>query len=107
MVDAMEDKLKGLITKIEQSDLTDQEKEELYTAISEGLHAAVLPVLLRYMPQQEVTDVTNNPDALTVDRYVQLVSDAVKNETALPEIANKMDGLLVEINSLLAKEGIQ
>lgn len=103
----MEDKLKSLITKIEQSDLTDQEKEELYTAISEGLHATVLPVLVKYMPQDQVDEVTNHPDTLTVDRYVQLVSDAVKNEAALPEIANKMEGLLVEINSLLAKEGIQ
>ncbi len=102
----MDDKLKGLITKIEQSDLTDQEKEELYTAISEGLHATVLPVLLKYMPQDRVDDVTNHPEMLTVDRYVQLVSDAVKNEQTLPEIAGKMDALLVEINSLLAKEGI-
>lgn len=102
----MDDKLKGIITKIEQSDMTDQEKEELYAAISEGLHATVLPVLLKYMPQSEVDDITNNPDTLTVDRYVQLVSDAVKNEAALPEIAGKMDSLLVEVNMLLAKEGI-
>ncbi len=106
MVRTMEDKLKTIVTKIEQSDLNDQEKEELYTAISEGLHATVLPVLVRYMPQDQVNDVTNNPDSLTVERYVQLVSDAVKNEAALPEIAAKMDELLVEVNSLLAKEGI-
>lgn len=102
----MEDKLKGIITKIEQSDMTDQEKEELYTVISEGLHATVLPVLVKYMPQNQVDDVTNHPETLTVNRYVQLVSDAVKNEAAMPEIANKMDALLVEVNSLLAKEGI-
>ncbi len=103
----MEDNLKGLITKIEQSDLTDQEKEELYTAISEGLHATVLPVLLKYMPQDRVDDVTNHPDTLTVDRYVQLISDAVENPAALPEIAKSMEVFLVEVNRLLAKEGIQ
>lgn len=102
----MDDKLKGIITKIEQSDMTDDEKEQLYAVISEGLHATVLPVLMKYMPQNEVNDVTNHPDTLTVDRYVQLVSDAVKNEAALPEIAGKMDSLLVEVNMLLAKEGI-
>lgn len=106
MVNRMEEKLKAIITKIEQSDLTDQEKEELYTSISEGLHATVLPVLLKYMPQDQVDEVTNHPNTLTVDRYVQLVSDAVKNEAALPEIAGKMDSLLVEVNMLLAKEGI-
>lgn len=102
----MEDKLKAIITKIEQSDLTNPEKEELYAAISEGLHATVLPVLLKFMPQDQVNDITNNPNTLTVDRYVQLVSEAVKNEQALPEIARSMDALLVEVNRLLAKEGI-
>lgn len=102
----MEDKLKGIITKVERSDMTDEEKESLYAAISEGLHATVLPVLLPYMPQDQVTAVTNNPDLLTVDKYVQLVSDAVKNPAALPAVAAKMDELLVEINRLLAKEGI-
>lgn len=106
MVNGMEDKLKAIITKIEQSDLTDQEKEELYTTISEGLHATVLPVLVKYMPQDQVDDVTNHPDTLTVDRYVQLVSDAVKNGAAMPEIAKFMDAFLVGVNSLLAKEGI-
>lgn len=86
--------------------MTDSEKEELYAAISEGLHATVLPVLVKYMPQDQVDEVTNHPETLTVDRYVQLVSEAVKNEAAMPEIASKMDALLAEINSLLAKEGI-
>lgn len=103
----MEEKLKEIITKIEQSDLTDQEKEELYTAISEGLHATVLPVLVKYMPQDQVDEITNHPETLTVDRYVQLVTEALKNEAAGKEIPAAMEGLLVEINRLLAKEGIQ
>ena len=103
----MDDKLRSIITKVEKSDLTDPEKEELYAAISEGLHATVLPVLVKHMPQDQVDDVTNHPDTLTVDRYVQLVSDAVKNKQALPEVAKSIDAFLVEVNGLLAKEGIQ
>lgn len=102
----MVDKLKGIITKIEQSTLTAQEKESLYTALSEGLHATVLPVLVKYMPQEQVADVTSHPETLTVPKYVQLVSDAVKNQQALPEIAKSMDAFLVEVNRLLTKEGI-
>ena len=103
----MDDKLKALITKIEQSDMTDPEKEQLYAALSDGMRALVLPILVKYMPQDQVTELTNSPDKITVDRWVQLVEAAVKNEQAQKEIPNALDKLLVEVNSLLAKEGIQ
>ena len=57
----MEDKLTQLVTRVERSNLTDAEKEELYAAISEGLHATVLPVLVKYMPADQVADVTDHP----------------------------------------------
>ena len=103
----MEDKLKAIVTRIEQSKLADSEKAELYNTISEGLQATVWPVLLKYMPQDQVADVTDHPETLSVDRYVQLITDAVKNDAALPEIAKSMDAFLVEVTSLLAKEGIR
>lgn len=102
----MEDKLTQLVTRIERSNLTDPEKEELYAAISEGLHATVLPVLVKYMPPDQVTEVTDHPEILTVDRYIKLVSDAVANTEAMPEIASAMDGLLNHLDGLLSKEGI-
>ena len=102
----MEDKLTQLVTRVERSNLTDAEKEELYGAISEGLHATVLPVLVKYMPQDQVNEVTDKPETLTIDRYVQLVSGAVANKEAMPEIAKAMDGLLTHIDGLLSKEGM-
>ena len=102
----MEDKLTQLVTRVERSNLTDAEKEELYGAISEGLHATVLPVLVKFMPPDQVTEVTDHPETLTVDRYVALVSDAVVNKEAMPKIAKAMDGLLSHIDGLLSKEGI-
>ena len=102
----MEDKLTQLVTRVERSNLTDAEKEELYGAISEVLHATVLPVLVKFMPPDQVTEVTDHPETLTVDRYVALVSDAVVNKEAMPKIAKAMDGLLSHIDGLLSKEGI-
>ena len=87
--------------------MTDDEKEQLYTVISDGMRALVLPILVKYMPQVEVTELTNAPEKITVDRWVALVEEAVKNEQAQKEIPNALDKLLVEVNSLLAKEGIQ
>lgn len=103
----MDDKLRSIITKIEQSDMTDEEKEELYAALSDGMRALVLPILVKYMSQEEVTELANASDKITVDRWVELVEAAVKNEQAQKEIPNALDKLLVEVNSLLAKEGIQ
>jgi hypothetical protein len=102
----MDNKLQAIIAKIERSTLTDAEKEELYAAISEGLHATVLPVLLEYMPQDQVRGIVNNPETITVDRYVELVGEAVKDKAVMPKISKKMDALLVEVNRLLANEGI-
>lgn len=103
----MDDKLKALITKIEQSDMADEEKEQVYGALSGGMRALVLPILVKYMPQDQVTELTNAPEKITVDRWVQLVETAVQNEQAQKEIPAVLDKLLVEVNSLLAKEGIQ
>lgn len=102
----MDDKLRATITKIEQSDMTDDEKEQVYGALSDGMRAVVLPILVKYMPQNEVTELTNAPEKITVNRWVQLVEAAVQNEQAQKEIPSVLDKLLVEVNSLLAKEGI-
>ena len=102
----MDDKLRVLIAKIEQSDMTDDEKEGVYTVISDGMRALVLPILVKYMPQDQVTELTNSHEQITVDRWVALVEAGLQNEQAQKEIPNVLDKLLVEVTSLLAKEGI-
>lgn len=103
----MEERLKAIITKVEQSDLSLEEKEKVYRAISEGLRATVLPILLKCMPQGELDELTKNPETITVDRWVGLVGTALKDERVGREVPLKIDELIVEINGLLAKEGIK
>ncbi|MBI3343111.1 hypothetical protein HY032_03065, partial [Candidatus Gottesmanbacteria bacterium] len=55
----------------------------------------------------QVTEITKNPGQITVDRWVVLVEASLQNEQAQKEVPAALDKLLVEINSLLAKEGIQ
>ncbi len=43
----MDDKLRAIITKVEQSEMTDDEKEQVYSAISDGMRALVLPILVK------------------------------------------------------------
>lgn len=102
----MEDKLKALVERIEKSTLSDADREELYTTITEGLRASVLPVLIKYIPEEKIAEVTGKPETLTVDSYVQLISDAVKDGRAVKEVSDVLDRYLVEVERLLTEEGV-
>lgn len=103
----MEDKLRVLVTKIETSPLLDSDKEQLYALISRGLQMTVLPVLLKYIDQTKLKDLSNNPDKVTVDAYIELITEAVKDGKALLEINSTMEGLLDEIGEALIKAGVK
>lgn len=103
----MEDKLRQIVTKIEASKLPENDKEELYVTISEGLQATVWPVLLKFMPKEELADLANNPSKITVESYAKLIEDTVKDGQALKQIDGLMNEVLVEVEKALAQEGIQ
>lgn len=102
----MEDKLKTLVERIEKSTLTDVDKEELYTTITEGLRASVLPTLIKHIPDEKIIEVTEKPELLTVDSYVQLISDAVKDGRAVKEVSDVLDRYLLEVERLFTEEGV-
>jgi hypothetical protein len=103
----MEDKLKAIVTKIEQSQLPEDQKEELYATISAGLQATVMPVLLKYMPKDQLTDLSDNPSKVTVESYTKLIEDTIKDGQALKEIAQLMDEVLQEVEKALQEEGMK
>ena len=103
----MEDKLRAIVTKIEASSLKDADKEELYATISEGLQATVWPVLLKYMPKEELKDLADHPAKVTVESYAKLIEDSVKDGVALKEIEGLMNQVLSEVEKALAEEGIK
>ena len=103
----MEDKLRQIVTKIEASNLSDADKEELYATISEGLQATVWPVLLKYMPKEELKDLSDNPSKVTVESYAKLIEDTIRDGVALKEIDGLMNQVLAEVEKALAQEGIK
>ena len=103
----MEDKLRQIVTKIEASKLPDNDKEELYATISEGLQATVWPILLKYMPKEELKDLADNPSKVTVESYAKLIEDTIKDGQALKEIDGLMNDVLSEVEKALAQEGLQ
>ncbi len=103
----MEEKLKALIARIEKSKLSSDEKAALYATISEGLQATVWPVLLRYMPKDQLDYLAEDPKTrVTVESYAKLIEDTVKDGEALKEIDRLMNDVLSEVDNALQTEGV-
>lgn len=103
----MEEKLKAIVARIEKSKLAENDKAELYATISEGLQATVWPVLLRYMPKDQLDYLAADPKSrVTVESYAKLIEDTVKDGEALKEIDGLMNDVLAEVDSALVEEGV-
>ena len=103
----MEEKLRAIVTRIEQSKLSDEDKAELYATISEGLQATVWPVLLKYMPKEQLEYLAADPKSrVTVESYAKLIEDTIKDGAALKEIDRLMNDVLSEVNKALKEEGV-
>jgi hypothetical protein len=103
----MEDKLRAIVTRIEQSKLSEEEKAELYATISEGLQATVWPVLLKYMPKEQLEFLSADPKSrVTVESYAKLIEDTIKDGEALKEIDRLMNEVLAEVDKALKEEGV-
>ncbi len=103
----MDDKLNALITRIENSGLTDQGKAQLYTTIAAGLQGTIWPVIAKYVSEEDLKALETNPnDKAVVERYASLIRDAVDHGTALPEMEDLMNKLLDEVDAALKEEHI-
>lgn len=103
----MEEKLRAIIARIEKSRLSSNEKAELYATISEGLQSTVWPVLLRYMPKDQLDYLAEDPKTrVTVESYATLIEDTVKDGEALKEIDTLMREVLSEVDNALQEEGV-
>jgi len=103
----MEDKLKTIVTRIEQSKLSEEEKNDLYQTISEGMQLTVWPILLKYMPKDQLDYLAADPKGrVTVESYAKLIEDTVKDGEALKEIDSLMNDVLSDVDKALTEEGI-
>lgn len=103
----MEEKLRAIVTRIEQSKLSEDDKAALYATISEGLQATVWPVLLKYMPKDQLEYLAAEPKGrVTIESYAKLIEDTVKDGVALKEIENLMNQVLAEVDKALSEEGV-
>ena len=103
----MEEKLKSIVERIEKSQLSDAEKNELYVIISEGLQSTVWPIMVKYMPQEDLEYLAADPKTrVTVESYAKLIGDAVKDGEALKEIEEAAGSVLDNVEKALSDENI-
>ena len=102
----MEEKLKEIVKKIELSKLSNDDKEALYQQISVSLHSVVVPVLLKYIPKEQLDALTNKEPKDTVDGFVTMLKTAMKDGKAFGEIAALTDEVLADVETALVKGGV-
>lgn len=102
----MEEKLNSIVSRIEQSSLPDQEKDELYATISVALGETVWPVLAKYLPEEKLDNLLVTHGKVTIESYSDIIKDTLNDGLAIEEITKQMTALLTEIEALLQKEGI-
>lgn len=102
----MEDQLKTIVTRIDSSRLDSQDKDKIYKMIVAGLQSIVLPVLIKYMPKDQLKDLSNHPTKITVETYIKLIDDTLQDGHALEEIQTHMNRLLQEVDVTLKEAGI-
>ena len=96
--------MRTIVATIESSNLLENDKYHLYRRISRALGETVTPILLKFMPKEKLLALANAPDTLTVDGYVDVFRDAVKDGDALKEMDIEMHKVLIEVQ-LAFQEG--
>lgn len=102
----MEQKLREIIQKVENSQLSDEQKAEVYAELSQGLRSLVWPVLMKHMPEDKLKAMVDDTANVSVDTYVALIEEAVKDGAALKEIDTLSMEALSGVEAVLAKRGI-
>lgn len=102
----MEDKLRALVVRIESSQLSQQEKDEIYASLAEGLHTTVWPTIIKYLPKDKLDAMAADAPRVTVEAYGELIEASIQDGQALKEIATMMDEILTAVDATLTAHGV-
>lgn len=102
----MEAQLKAIVERVEKSKLSDEQKVKIYTLISEGLESMVMPILIKYMPKDQLEGLSKEPGKVTIEAYAKLIGDTITDGQALTEIDLWMKQMVSEVDKALQEQGI-
>ena len=88
-----EEKLQLLITKIEGSSLSIEDRSLIYAKIRDGFRSAIFPVIVKNLSQEELQKLHRDLDHVTPQKFLSLISSAFSTK----QIYKDMDELLLKI----------
>lgn len=101
-----DERLRELTGQVEHSHLSQKEKEDVYASISLGLHAAVWPVFVSHMPENELGKLFADPASVTPEAYASLVRAAVDDPATEAELDSLMQAALSGAENVLKEKFI-
>ncbi|GEM_PF-4570456 len=93
-------RLKAIITSVAHSTLSDTQKAKIYVTISKSLHAAAVPVLVRHLPEDELTRLDQAGATINPQDYVAMMKKAI----AKPELEADMTNLMGRVLEAIERE---
>ncbi len=102
----LDGRLRELVGKVENSHLSQKEKEDIYATISFGLHASVWPVLVAYMPEEELARFQKDTSGVTPEIYTGLVRSAIDDPSTEADLDGLMQATLSGVEKVLKEKFI-
>lgn len=87
---SVEERLRSIVTHIENSHLSEDEKRELYASISVSLRSVVWPILVIHMPEEKLSMLSKNVSQVTIEEYYGLIKASLTDMTVLTELEDLM-----------------
>jgi hypothetical protein len=98
--------LKSIVERVEKSHLSQNKKEQVYVIMSQSLHAAVLPVLVKHMPKEKLENLSMKAEKVKVNEYYQLMNESLDGGATLLEMDNLMKEMLLSAEKELKNKFI-
>ena len=102
----MEDKLRELLAKIENADITDERKDKMMGLLVDELQVLVKPVLLKYIEPGKLEGLANTEGSVSVEAYLDAMKGALTNKQAFEELAKVMEALIVDFEAIMKEGGL-
>ncbi len=106
MTDILEDKVKHIVLRVQQSALSNDVKAELYATMQQGIKDVVMATLITAMPQEKLDEMVNDPAKNTPDALVGLLEASVGDGAVLRETQQKILAVLDTMEAVLTKQKI-
>lgn len=87
---SVEEKLRSIVTYIENSHLLESEKQHLYATFSASLRSVVWPILVSHMPEERLSMLSKNVSQVTIEEYYGLIKASLTDMSVLTELEDLM-----------------